>query len=373
MTMRMVLLLVCIVGASAHAQDAALLQREIDLAIEKNEAPTLRLDGRTYYIETPIDFRGHFEGASIIGQGFNTVLQNRIDDRRQPMINLTGCTRATVRDLVIAGGPATNPLQRNVPSCGLLLARKTNGASAGDHVIERVWFRGRFALACIANVASEGNRIRDVEFSNHEGPSQVIDGLPHGGHLLYISNGDYHNWLATRTGMSTMQTLWLDDCKFQKSPVTDADKNGAAVMVYSRQAAVVSDLHFSGINAGIYQQRAVFAFDMPQAFDMATGRSLGGQTHMITIERSRFESETTEAFIKCGGGRSIAGLAVRDSEIYIADTAFDFGARAANVSLQNLRMIRRSGDVAESFYRAPMRLEQSGGRIDQIEQFGWRN
>lgn len=351
------------------------IQAIIDADIARRRAPTIRIGRETVLIDRPIDFRGWFEGASIVGCGFDSLLQSRLSNPKQPMIDLTGCTRATIRDLRIAGGLVTNPTNVNEAACGILMARRPNGASAGDHVVERVWFRGRFRFSCVAVIASEGCKFRDVEFSNHEGPSKTIDTLPHGGHLLYISNGDYHDWLESPIGISTMQTLWVRECKFQKSPVSGnpEDKGGAAVMIYSRHGAVVSDVHFDSINAGIYEQHAVIAIDMPHVIDPISGRSFGGQTHTVSVSRSRFESGTCDTFMTCAGGRSIAGLTVRDSQIYASDVAFDFDKGSVNTTLENLRIIRRSPGSTEKFYRTMRPFESSGGQVIRVEQFGWRD
>lgn len=358
------ILFICLPAA---AQDAAWMQAQIDADIAAKRPPTLRLEARPYHVERPVSFRGWREGARLLGDGMGTRVICRFPSQfvNHPMFDFTGCTRAQVRDLVIQGGPPTNPKNRYEPAAGLLFARNTNNASSGWHTIERVYLRDRFRLACVAVIASEGNKFRDCEFHNHEGASKDHEGVPHGGHLLWFSNSDT-GWFGTPLGGSTMQTAWVDSCFFAKTPVNSDDMPTSSVMVYSQAGAVISDLHFDNINSYSRDQLATILFHMPD-------KGSGGQTYNITISNGRFEEGTTENFVLCRGGRAIELFGALDSMIVIGDTAFDFGKRASTVSLERLRLVRRQGQTDEPAVKVERNTDAIKVRnVWNYEPIGWK-
>lgn len=342
---------------------ATSIQQEIDRQIDASQpsiksSPVIRLPKGRFILKHPISMRGTWGGA-IAGQGYGTVLVADFDekDRGKPMIDLTGCSRFRISDLKIMGGTRTNPGNRSTPGAGILLARKA-GESAGFHVIERVYFEGRFAIAGLANVASEVNVFRDCVFTNEQGPSSwTEDRLPVGGYCVLISNGNYRDLLDVSVGTSSMLELSFDNCSFHLNcaDLSGAQtEGGAAIMIAGAETLSCGDIFFTGGGGYIQQSKAAVLLH-------AVGST--GLLERIVFEKMRWEIETCEYGLLGVSTlpRVIGPVMWRDCSVFVARQFARFTDMATGFGVERTHIVRKSGRLPDF----------AGPAIEANRSIGW--
>jgi len=143
---------------------ATVIQSAID-ALKKPYGDIYRMDGKifikagAYGLTKPLNLTNtwfaHIEGE---GFGLSNSPTRLHADNPEMMIDLTGGRYATIRNLSFEPGTET-------PKAYVLMARASDGASTGNHLFERVMFRGDANYALVYIFGSEVNEFKNCCFN----------------------------------------------------------------------------------------------------------------------------------------------------------------------------------------------------------------
>lgn len=352
---------------------AQTLQNIIDEAWLNGDPATVTLSG-DYVIDEPILFRSptgttsaNTWGWRLIGNPYATVTANFAEaDRYKPMFDFTGTARGTIENIHFIGGPESNPSGVKTPGCAILMARETDGASAGFHLVNNCKFTGRFKISCVCCIASEGNWFKHCHFSNNEGPYTTFNTVPIGGHHLLFScsnpipfpcDSPPCDWededipedglVDAEIGANTMLTYWADSCTFEKRVIQSGDEGGMSVHFISHNAATISDYHFSNCRSISENQFAWAVINVLTTGINGVPAGSGGGCQMFSFTNSVFDEHTSTYGIYAENvlPRAIANVSVKSCIWNVGDRLFDFGEYIRYLEIHNVNATKNSSNV----------------------------
>ena len=149
----------------------------------------------------PITLQGTGSGGQTTNGGATVILAAHAQDA---ILNLQGSVAVKINDMTFKGQVAAT-----FPKTGIIQGRDGAG-SAGWHILSRVYISGKFSVAALYNVASEGNSYYDCFFS--------VDETSTGTKVVYLSGSDGGglNPVTPLTG-STLLGLDFYNCQFYNS------------------------------------------------------------------------------------------------------------------------------------------------------------
>lgn len=286
------LVLACMVAASAgpqvqQTQPAASLATQVESSVRAPNALGLRVASNvlklppgTYRITAPLNLCG-VSGLEVDGGGYETVIiEGDFDDPGGAIVNMTGARYCTVRGVTIR--PA---LGRRI-GMGLFVARakpvNANDvpASAGNHLMERVFVEGEYAVAPLVNFASECN-VWSMCYFVQFGP----------GSCALISNGGLPE-VTLPHGRSTMLQQDFVNCFF------NGRGSGYPVIRHVMPGAgTVGDIHYRGNGISCGAREAVVSLESYGA---------DGQMDGYSFTDMRWETEEALHLFVCKSDTGVA-------------------------------------------------------------------
>lgn len=279
-------------------------------------------------ITEPLDCRG-FWGLTIEGAGYGSQIVADFDPQYvgYPMIDATGATRMTIRDVRINNGPSA--AASGGAGIGVLFARFASAGSSGTHRMDTVYIHGPFSVGNLVSVASEANSYDHVECTNHAAA----------GNCLLITTSDLGGQIKSLEplGTSTMLTALFNSCIFSKYP-SEAGNVDPVVRWNCEQGTTMGNLHFIGGNMSISEFSGQGSVPAETTILMeATGS--GGQLHNCSFRGVRSEGGRADHFILVNAPlpRSIPRIHIADCEIVTEKSAIVYPAYMDSWSLARNR------------------------------------
>lgn len=249
--------------------------------------PKISLPPGDHVITKPLDCRG-FLGLTIEGAGYGSKIVAQFNSQYTgyPMIDATGATRMTLRDVRISNGPSA--VINGGAGIGVLFARFASANSAGQHLVDNVHIEGPYSVASMACVASEANTFTHVTFINHAA----------GGNTLLVSNTNLGGTIKSLEpiGVSSMLTARFSSCSFAKY-VTEGGTVDPLIRYACENGNTMGNLHILGGNMSIREFTGEGGLPGETAILLdAPGSS--GQLHSLVFRGIRAETNGTDHFIK---------------------------------------------------------------------------
>lgn len=316
------------------------IQGEIDTAVTAGNPPVIQLAAETYTINAPLDFTGCAPGATMVGLGQASFLDSVFDESTQfdePLIDITGCDDVRFRDFRTEGGRPSSATSDELCAAAILCARNAANDECGGHIFERLYLRGRYKHACVSIVGVPKVTIRDCNLTNHEGPSQTINGVAHGGNLIAVCISDYGPtpWFSTSIGEGSPTSTLIDDCILTKTSVFPADDGGAGILIVAEDGSYMGSVTMRLSNTGVFNCVAEILIDI---------QGTTGTCERISVNGMRFEGTDTDYLVKVYSNlRALNNCTFREFYTNATIAALDLGDLADKIHVDDATILRNGG------------------------------
>lgn len=193
-----------------------------ELVTAANNANTqclIQLAAGSYVLTEPLNLTNK-TNVFLLGSGKDITIISSTTIQNQPIVDMSGCLTCGLSELTI-----DSDIDTNNASCGLLIARNSDGDESNRHFFRNIKITGYYNIAALVNVGSDKNMWHACDFNNK---SKLAGGTK----TLHLSNDEPTNLGSLQTiGSGSIINELFIQCTATRQPITTDIANDVCLYI----------------------------------------------------------------------------------------------------------------------------------------------